>query len=227
MDEKRMRREKTTPPYGHTSEVDSELINKETGMHKKKTTPPCGHPSRGGDLTRVPNVNSEYNNQYSYCGQSSPAEGCQQQRVEYTEPFTYIRDTPIFRHFTSNLPSNHSLAQRARELRKAGNLAEILFWKKVHKGKFHKIDFDRQKVIGSYIVDFYVKCLSLIVEIDGLSHVGKEKYDTQRQEYLESLGLTVYRIKDSRVLNDIENVMRELEVFVSERYGRLPCNVDK
>ncbi|MBP1163359.1 very-short-patch-repair endonuclease [Chryseobacterium sp. PvR013] len=40
--------------------------------------------------------------------------------------------------------------------------------------KFHTIDFDRQRIIGNYIVDFYVKTLGLIIEIDGSSHDEKE-----------------------------------------------------
>lgn len=45
---------------------------------------------------------------------------------------------------------------------------------KVHKGHFYKIDFDRHPVIGNYIVDFYVKKLGLVVEIDGSSHDDKK-----------------------------------------------------
>ena len=230
--------EKTTPPCGHPSGPVNKMTIEGLGREEEKTTPPCGHPSRGGDFTRVPNVKSEHKSHSVSCVQSPPPEGCPKDGVEksarsilpsesnpkhgvaQTVPFTYINNIPIYRYFTSNLPSNHNLAQRARELRKAGNLAEILFWKRVHKSKFYKIDFDRQRVIGSYIVDFYVKTLSLIVEIDGLSHVGKEVYDAQRQSYLESLGLIVYRIKDTRILKDIDNVMLELEVFVCNRYGR-------
>ena len=55
------------------------------------------------------------------------------------------------------LPANPNLKTRARALRQARNLSEVLFWIQVTKGGFHKIDFDRQKVIGNYIVDFYVK----------------------------------------------------------------------
>ncbi|WP_317228619.1 MULTISPECIES: DUF559 domain-containing protein [Chryseobacterium] len=44
------------------------------------------------------------------------------------------------------------------------------------------MDFDRQRIIGNYIVDFYVKTLGLIIEIDGSSHDGKEIYDSIRQE---------------------------------------------
>ena len=46
----------------------------------------------------------------------------------------------------------------------------MLFWQQVHKGKFHGINFNRQKIIGNYIVDFYVPSLSLVIEIEGWSH---------------------------------------------------------
>jgi very-short-patch-repair endonuclease len=73
------------------------------------------------------------------------------------------------------LPANPNLKPRAKALRQAKNLSEVLFWIQVTRGGFHKIDFDRQKVIGNYIVDFYVKKLRLIIEIDGSSHIGKEE----------------------------------------------------
>ena len=65
---------------------------------------------------------------------------------------TYINQIPIARHFVKNLPYEYQLKTRARSLRKAGNLSEVIFWKHVHKGKFWKIDFDRQRIIGNYIV---------------------------------------------------------------------------
>ncbi|MDQ0782232.1 endonuclease domain-containing protein [Chryseobacterium sp. W4I1] len=83
-----------------------------------------------------------------------------------------------------------------KEKRKADILGEVLFWKKVRAGTFHRIDFDRQRIIGNYIVDFYVKTLGLVVEIDGTSHDDKAVYDGIRQQYLESLGLVVFRIMD-------------------------------
>ena len=91
-----------------------------------------------------------------------------------------IKGLAILRRYSKNLPYNSKLKQRARSLRKAGVLSELLFWQQVHKGKFWNIDFDRQNIIGSYIVDFYVKSLSLVIEIDGNSHIGKENYDRQR-----------------------------------------------
>ena len=130
-----------------------------------------------------------------------------------------INDIPVYKRYTPNLPYNPNPKLRARELRKAGVLSEVLFWLAVHQGNFWGIDFDRQRVIGNYIVDFYVKSLSLVVEIDGSSHEGNEEYDTVRQTFLESFGLKVFRIEDYRIKIDLDSVMRELEDFIVREYA--------
>jgi very-short-patch-repair endonuclease len=136
-----------------------------------------------------------------------------------TEIVTYIYDKPIFRRSIPILPANQALRSRARALRKAGVLSEVIFWRQVRANTFWKIDFDRQRIIGSFIVDFYVKSLGLIIEIDGSSHNGKEEYDAMREEFLVSLDLIVFRISDYRVKHDLENVMTELENFIIETFG--------
>jgi very-short-patch-repair endonuclease len=70
---------------------------------------------------------------------------------------TKINDIYIIENYVKNLPYNKILAIRARENRKLGILVEVLFWKKVKSKNFFGIDFDRQRVIGNYIVDFYVR----------------------------------------------------------------------
>ncbi len=130
-----------------------------------------------------------------------------------------INEHPIYRNFIENLPYNIKLKSRARALRKAGVLSEVIFWLQVHKGMFWKIDFDRQRIIGNYIVDFYVKTLGLVIEIDGSSHENKEEYDKKREDYLTSLGLRVYKISDSRIKHDLNNVMMELEKYIIEEFG--------
>lgn len=73
------------------------------------------------------------------------------------EILTLIKDIPIKRNFVLNLPYNPTLKSRAKTLRKAGNFSEVVFWKEVRNKSFWNIDFDRQRIIGNYIVDFYVK----------------------------------------------------------------------
>jgi hypothetical protein len=116
---------------------------------------------------------------------SPPLEGCPKDgvvnyRLQATLDktiLTHIHDIPIKRNFVENLPHNPALKQLARDKRKAGILSEVLFWQQVHQRKFYNIDFDRQRIIGSYIVDFYVKTLGLVVEIDGSSHDDKIEQD--------------------------------------------------
>ena len=130
-----------------------------------------------------------------------------------------IHNTKIKRNIITNLPYNAALKNRARALRKAGNLSEVIFWKQVRAGEFHNIDFDRQRVIGNYIVDFYVKSLGLVIEIDGESHNNKEEYDEKRDKFLISLGLKIFKISTIQIHYDLDNVMKNLEDFIIENYS--------
>jgi len=86
-----------------------------------------------------------------------------------------INDSRIKCTTITRLPYNPKLTEKRQELRYAHNLPEVLFWNQVKNSKFHNIDFDRQKIIGNYIVDFYVKQLGLVIEIDGLYHNFKRR----------------------------------------------------
>lgn len=132
---------------------------------------------------------------------------------------TYIQGIEIFRRKIELLPKNKDLLSRSRSLRKGYVLSEVVFWKQVRNKEFYQIDFDRQKIIGNYIVDFYIKSLGAVIEIDGSSHNDKEDYDNKRQLFLESLDLVVYRISDYRIKNDLINVMKDLEDFIIEKFS--------
>jgi very-short-patch-repair endonuclease len=134
------------------------------------------------------------------------------------EILTIIHDIPIKKNFVVNLPYNVSLKSRAKALRKAGNFSEVVFWKEVRNKSFWNIDFDRQRIIGNYIVDFYVKALGLVVEIDGEIHNFQEEYDSKRDRYLKDLDLKVFRISTTKILFDTENVMKDLEQFIITEY---------
>lgn len=127
---------------------------------------------------------------------------------------TFLKQNPI-----TNLPYNPQLKLRAKELRQAENLSEVLFWMQVTKSRFHKIDFDRQRVIGNFIVDFYIKQLGLVIEIDGSSHDTKIEYDKSREAFLISLGLKIYRINVIDVMRNIPMVMTSLEDYIIKNYG--------
>ena len=108
------------------------------------------------------------------------------------------------------LPYNPKLKERAKELRQAGNVSEVLFWNRVKKKQFKGFDFDRQKIIGNYIVDFYCSNCNVVIEIDGCSHNEKQEYDAQRDAFLESLSLTVIHILVEDVMKNMNGVMEML-----------------
>ena len=135
---------------------------------------------------------------------------------------TYINEIPIKRNFVTSLPYREELKGKAKALRKAGNYAEVAFWQEVKQKKFYTIDFDRQRIIGNYIVDFYIKALGVIIEIDGESHNTKEDYDVKRDNYLNSCGLIIFRTTNFKVLHDMENVLKSLAAFIIEHFGTDP-----
>ena len=118
----------------------------------------------------------------------------------------------------SRLPYNPALKQRARELRKAGNLSEVLFWNVVKNKQLNGQDFDRQRVIGNYIVDFYCHKYALVVEIDGSSHDDKQAYDQVRDEYLEALGLKVLHVQDIDVKQNLAGVVELVRQQLNSRH---------
>ena len=74
------------------------------------------------------------------------------------------------------------------------------------------IAFKRQKQFGSYIVDFYCPDRKLVVELDGSQHYepSAEEYDTDRDAYLESLGLRVLRFSNYDIDAQFEAVCQTL-----------------
>ncbi len=111
-----------------------------------------------------------------------------------------------------SLPYNPALKDRARALRRAGNLAEVLLWQQLKNNQFHGLDFDRQKIIGNYIVDFYCAEKQVVLEVDGSSHNHKEAYDAQRDAFLAGLGLTVIHLQD----RDVRHALAEVLHFLQE-----------
>ena len=129
-----------------------------------------------------------------------------------------IKENQLKTNYILNLPYNPALKERAKALRKAGNFAEVVFWKQVRNWEFWQLDFDRQRIIGNYIVDFYAKSLGLVIEIDGESHNEEEDYDAKRDEFMISIGIRIFRISKLRVLHDLDNVMVELEDYIIQEY---------
>jgi len=96
--------------------------------------------------------------------------------------------------------------------------AEVLLWNELKQKKMRGYDFDRQRPIKNYIVDFYCKDLMLAIEIDGISHISQEAIedDELRQNELEELDISFLRFDDEEVRNNIDNVIRVIEGWIED-----------
>ncbi len=73
--------------------------------------------------------------------------------------------------------------------------------------------FHRQYSIDGYVLDFYCPKLKLAVEIDGEVHeeFEQKEYDKNRQEYLESFGITFLRITNDEINRDFDEAVKRIE----------------
>ncbi len=98
----------------------------------------------------------------------------------------------------------------------------------------YPLQFRRQYLIGSYIVDFFCYQARLVVELDGSQHCTPEavKYDQARTNYLESQGLLVLRVSNSDVTLHFPAVCQYIDRIARQRtntqHGEgLPSSVTK
>jgi very-short-patch-repair endonuclease len=116
------------------------------------------------------------------------------------------------------IPYNPMLKELAKKLRQNMTFSEAKLWNELKNGKMMGYDFDRQRPIGNYIVDFYCKDLLLVLEIDGITHHDEKIIlkDEVRQEELEILGVHFLRFNALLVVNKVEAVVKEIENWIVE-----------
>ena len=105
---------------------------------------------------------------------------------------------------------NKSLVRNSKMLRKQMTKEECLLWYDFLKTL--PITVHRQKVIGDYIVDFYIASSNIVIELDGSQHYETEHHqkDRERDNYLRSLGLTVLRYSNSDIHRCFDDVCHDI-----------------
>jgi very-short-patch-repair endonuclease len=95
---------------------------------------------------------------------------------------------------------------KRRSLRTNMPKAEGLVWARLRDRQVEGYKFRRQYSVGAFVVDFYCPELKLAIEIDGPSHRmdGAPEYDAQRQLFLEGKGITVLRVTNVQVYQDLD-----------------------
>ena len=101
---------------------------------------------------------------------------------------------------------NKQLVPFARELRKNMTPQERDLWYKYLRG--HPLKFNRQKVLGKYIADFYCASAKLIIELDGSQHYDEKglEADRERTAFLQGYGLRILRIPNNAITQNLRGV---------------------
>jgi very-short-patch-repair endonuclease len=69
------------------------------------------------------------------------------------------------------------------------------------------------------VVDFCSPRRKLVIELDGSPHLEHREADTDRAEYLVSLGYQVLRFWNSQVMNNIEGVLGAIAQALEDKEG--------
>ena len=68
-----------------------------------------------------------------------------------------------------------------------GTHAKQLLWNRLRNRQLEGFKFQRQQVLGLYIVDFLCLQPKLVIEIDGGQHAEQVPQDARRTKYLQAL----------------------------------------
>ena len=109
-----------------------------------------------------------------------------------------------------NNTNNSKLTGNAKSLRKNMTKEERHLWYDFLKTL--PITVNRQKVIGNYIVDFYIATAKLVIELDGSQHYEPKglQEDKNRDEFLKSNGIKVLRYSNLDVNKNFEGVCQDI-----------------
>ena len=130
-----------------------------------------------------------------------------------------IDTKPKYPHTRTTADLFAKIKPLAREMRKAPTPAENLLWQHLRRNQIHNLHFRRQHPIDRFIVDFYCAEVRLAIEVDGDIHEQQQEYDAVRQDFIESLGITVLRFSNGDVSTQLKAVL--------ERVGEVVTSLNK
>ena len=109
-----------------------------------------------------------------------------------------------------NKTNNSKLTDNAQSLRKNMTKEERHLWYDFLKTL--PITVNRQKVIGNYIVDFYIASAKIVIEPDGSQHYedSSRENDVKRDAFLNDSGIKVLRYSNLDINQRFESVCEDI-----------------
>lgn len=115
----------------------------------------------------------------------------------------------------SNLKEKKELR---RKLRNNATPAERKLWSALQSKKLDGFKFRRQHSIDRYILGFFCPTTNLAIELDSDSHYTAEamEYDKIRDNYLQSIGITLIRYSNQEIDDNLEKVLENIRSHLNE-----------
>ena len=112
---------------------------------------------------------------------------------------------------------DNALLPLAKQLRRDMSPWELKLWYLFLRR--HPVKVYRQRIVGSYIVDFYCASAKLVIELDGSQHYSEaaEAHDKERTQYMEALGLKVLRFSNYDVDRNFIAVCEAIDQEINTR----------
>lgn len=112
--------------------------------------------------------------------------------------------------------SNRGLTDNAQNLRRNMTGEERKLW--YNFLKHLSVTVNRQKVIGKYIVDFYIHKERLVIELDRTQHGEPEVLakDEARDAWLKEQGFTELRYPNAWINQSFEGVCQDILVHLPD-----------
>ena len=115
--------------------------------------------------------------------------------------------------------NNSKLKTNAQNLRKQMTLEERRLWYNFLKTL--PVTINRQKVFGSYILDFYCASAHIAIELDGSQHYTDEgqKSDESRDAFLKEKGIKVLRYTNADINQRFKVVCEDIWNHIFDQKG--------
>ncbi len=123
--------------------------------------------------------------------------------------------------------ANDWMKHRARSLRRESPIPERILWGLLRGRRLAGWKFRRQQPVGPYVADFLCDEAKLVVELDGMTHVGQGARDDARTRFMEAQGLTVIRFSNDDLLQHQEAVALAILQAVETKLARPSTNGDR
>ena len=105
-----------------------------------------------------------------------------------------------------HIKRNFRLLDQAKELRKNMTSQENKLWYEFLK--LYPVKVYRQRIIDSFIADFYCASAKLVIEIDGSQHftLQGKAYDEERERIMQQYGIKTIRFSNFDIDFGFQNV---------------------